>query len=73
MTASIPIVCANFTDPVGVGLVASESRPGTNVTGILLRLPGLTGKQLEIAADLVLPSKVGVLLNLSNPANAVQW
>ena len=75
VTDSIPIVCATLTDPVGVGLVASESRPGTNVTGILLRLPGLTGKQLEIAADLVpmLPSKVGVLLNVSNPANAVQW
>jgi putative ABC transport system substrate-binding protein len=40
VTDSIPIVCANLTDPVGAGLVASESRPGTNVTGILSDLRG---------------------------------
>src|SRR5262245_19556148 len=32
-TASIPIVGVNMTDPVGFGLIASEARPGTNVTG----------------------------------------
>jgi putative ABC transport system substrate-binding protein len=49
-TRAIPLVCMNCTDPVGMGLVTSESRPGTNVTGNLTRLEGLTGKQLELAS-----------------------
>src|SRR5262249_58222511 len=52
-TPSIPIVGVNLTDPVGFGLVTSEARPGTNVTGVLFRLEGLTGKQVEIALDLI--------------------
>src|SRR5262249_58222595 len=49
-TASIPIVAVNITDAVGFGLAASEARPGANVTGILFRVEGLTGKLVEIAA-----------------------
>src|SRR5262249_51624913 len=37
-TASTPIVGVNLSDPIGFGLVASEARPGTNVTGVLIRL-----------------------------------
>jgi putative ABC transport system substrate-binding protein len=33
-TASIPIVMWGTTDPVGIGVVASLSRPGGNVTGL---------------------------------------
>jgi putative ABC transport system substrate-binding protein len=69
----IPIVGINLTDPVGMGLVKSEARPGTNVTGSLVRLHGLTGKLLEIARDL-LPSAttISVLVNVGNPSNVVQ-
>src|SRR5262249_16471336 len=72
-TASIPIVGVNMTDPVGFGLVASEARPGTNVTGILYRLEGMTGKQVEIALD-VMPgtTRIGVLVDVNNPANTAQ-
>jgi putative tryptophan/tyrosine transport system substrate-binding protein len=72
-TADIPIVGVNLVDPVGTGLVNSEARPGTNVTGTLQYLPGLTGKQLEIARDIV-PSlnKIGVLGNANNPFNVAQ-
>jgi hypothetical protein len=52
-TASTPIVGVNLTDPVGFGLIASEAHPGTNVTGILFRLEGLTAKQVELALDLM--------------------
>jgi putative tryptophan/tyrosine transport system substrate-binding protein len=46
---------------------ASEARPGSNVTGILVRLEGLTGKQLEIARDLVpTAAKIGLLINPNN-------
>jgi hypothetical protein len=37
-TSSIPIVGVNLTDPVSVGLAASETRSGTNVTGTLIRV-----------------------------------
>jgi putative ABC transport system substrate-binding protein len=73
VTISIPIVCVTCTDPVGMGLVSSEARPGTNVTGNLTRVAGLTGKQLELASEIV-PGliKIGVLINVSNPTNVVQ-
>jgi putative ABC transport system substrate-binding protein len=72
-TASIPIVGVNLTDPVGFGLVASEARPGANVTGILFRLEGLTGKQVEIALDLMPGTdKMGVLVDVTNPTNMLQ-
>ena len=63
-TASIPIVGVNLDDPVSLGLVNSEARPGTNVTGTLQYLPGLTGKQIELSRDLI-PRimKIGVLGN----------
>jgi putative tryptophan/tyrosine transport system substrate-binding protein len=72
-TASIPIVGVNLTDPVGLGLAASEARPGANVTGILFRLEGLTGKQVEIALDLMPGTdKMGVLVDVNNPSNMLQ-
>jgi putative tryptophan/tyrosine transport system substrate-binding protein len=72
-STSIPIVGVNLTDPVNFGLIASEARPGTNVTGVLFRLEGMAGKQVEIALDLMPgTSKVGVLVDVDNPSNAVQ-
>ena len=72
-TGSIPIVAITVTDPVGMGLVASEAHPNTNVTGTLIRLAGMTGKQLEIGLDLVPGAKqIGVLINPKNSASMVQ-
>jgi putative tryptophan/tyrosine transport system substrate-binding protein len=72
-TATIPIVGVNLTDPVGFGLVTSEAHPGTNVTGVLFRLEGLTEKQVEIALDL-LPgtNSIGILVDVNNPSNMLQ-
>jgi putative ABC transport system substrate-binding protein len=69
----IPIVGVNLTDPVGFGLVVSEARPGGSVTGILYWLEGLSGKQMEIALDLVPGAhKVGLLVDATNPSNELQ-
>ena len=54
-------------------LVASEARPGGNVTGILVNLEGLPGKQFQLAAELVPgANKIGFLFNLSNPGMTFQ-
>src|SRR6516165_12205651 len=60
-TKTIPIVGMTLDDPVGLGLIKSDARPGGNVTGLLSSLPGLPAKQLELARDLI-PSaaKVGL-------------
>src|SRR5262245_18812862 len=72
-TASIPIVGVNMTDPVGLGLVASEARPGANVTGILFRLEGLSGKQVEIDLDLMPgATSIDMLVDVNNPSNIPQ-
>jgi putative tryptophan/tyrosine transport system substrate-binding protein len=72
-TSTIPIVCVNCTDPVGMALVTSEAHPGTNVTGSLTRVEGLTGKQMALATEAIPGlSKVGLLINVSNPSNLVQ-
>jgi putative ABC transport system substrate-binding protein len=72
-TASIPIVGINMSDPVGLGLVASEARPGTNVTGVLTRVEGMPGKQLEIVHDLIpTVGRIGVLANANDPTTAMQ-
>jgi putative tryptophan/tyrosine transport system substrate-binding protein len=72
-TETIPIICITCTDPVGVGLVKSEARPGTNVTGFLTRVEGMSGKQLELAQQ-IFPTlhNIGVLINSDNPSNLVQ-
>jgi putative ABC transport system substrate-binding protein len=68
-TATIPIVNATLTDPIGFGFVASYARPGGQVTGILVSVDSLTGKQLELVLE-VLPraTRIGILLNVGNPA-----
>ena len=48
-TMTIPIVALDLeTDPVQAGWVSSLARPGGNLTGLFLDLPGLAGKWLEL-------------------------
>jgi putative tryptophan/tyrosine transport system substrate-binding protein len=54
LTATIPVVMANFGDPIGSGLVASLARPGGNVTGLYNYFAELVGKRLELLKE-VLP------------------
>src|SRR5918994_1010886 len=63
-TRTIPIVFASVADPIGSGFVASLSRPGGNLTGLLQYEEGITGKWLamlkEIAPNL---TRAGLLAN----------
>jgi len=50
---TIPIVVPVLADPVALGLIASDARPGGNVTGIAPYVKGLPAKQLELAHEIV--------------------
>jgi putative ABC transport system substrate-binding protein len=64
---TIPIVCPLLVDPVGFGLIKSDARPGGNVTGLLLFVEGLPGKQLELVLDLIpRATKIGLVVNPDN-------
>jgi len=73
-TSTIPIISAAIIDPIDLGLVASHPRPGGNLTGILISLDTLMGKQLELGAELVPGAKkAGMLINGASPARTVLW
>jgi putative ABC transport system substrate-binding protein len=72
-TKTIPIVCALLDDPVGLGLIKSDAKPGGNVTGLLTSLPGLPAKQLELARDLIAgATRIGLLVNPINVSDLSQ-
>jgi ABC-type uncharacterized transport system substrate-binding protein len=73
-TSSIPIVMLAVFDPVGIGVVKSLERPGTNVTGTTMYAPQLIGERLRILKRIV-PNldKVAMALNGNNANNAAQF
>jgi putative ABC transport system substrate-binding protein len=52
-TSTVPVVMLGAADPVGVGLVASLSRPGGNITGVSLQSPELAGKRMELLTEII--------------------
>jgi putative ABC transport system substrate-binding protein len=70
VTKTIPIVFAQHADPVGLGDVASLSRPGGNITGLSMLLTELSVKELEILRE-TLPhaARIGVLWNPTTPSH----
>jgi len=67
-TSVIPIVCPALADAVHLGLIASEARPGGNVTGIEPYVAGLPAKQMEVAREIAPRAKrIGLLTNLHDP------
>ena len=52
-TTTIPIVMITQVDPVQAGLVASLARPGGNITGLATLQRDLSGKRLELLAEVV--------------------
>jgi len=67
-TTTIPIVFDTGFDPVQLGLVASLSRPGGNLTGVSNLNVELGPKRLELVRELVPAATViALLINPTNP------
>jgi putative tryptophan/tyrosine transport system substrate-binding protein len=65
-TSTTPIVMRTGGDPVKAGLVASLARPGGNITGVFARSVELSGKRLELLAEVVPGIKRIAVLTASN-------
>ncbi len=67
-TATLPIVAIHVGDPVELGLAVSLARPGRNLSGSTIRIPGFTAKALELLIE-AFPSakRIGVLANPTQP------
>ena len=66
-TSTIPIVFSAASDPVRLGLVASLSRPGGNVTGMSTLTTPLGAKGVALLKELL--PKASVIAHLVNPSN----
>jgi putative ABC transport system substrate-binding protein len=67
-TQTIPTVFVAVNDPIGSGFVGNLARPGGNVTGFMLDVSSLGGKQVELLKE-VAPGTLHVAL-LSHPATS---
>src|SRR5262245_20253011 len=67
-TVSIPTVFLSVGDPVGLGLVESLSRPGGNITGLAVYIPGnFVAKTIDTLREVVPhASKIAILINPGN-------
>ena len=72
-TKTIPIVIATAGDPVKMGVVASLSRPGGNVTGVSNIAGEIAPKVVELARS-TLPglSRIAILWNPTNPGYGIE-
>src|SRR5215471_2061561 len=70
-TATIPIVFVTAGNPVELGLVASLSRPGGNVTGVTELSVEVGPKRLELLHELIPTANImALLINPTNPSLA---
>ncbi len=69
-TSTVPIVFAQVTDPVGLGVVKNLAQPGGNITGITQHDFSIGAKWVELLRELS-PAlrRVGIFFDPSNPAN----
>jgi putative ABC transport system substrate-binding protein len=70
-SSTIPIVLAFGADPVRLGLVASLSRPGGNVTGVTFITSELEPKRLEFLSQVVPQAATIAYLNI-DPRSSTQ-
>jgi len=66
-TSTIPIVFSIGLDPIQMGVVASLSRPGGNITGVYYLSAALMPKRLELLSELV--PGAGTFAFLTDPKN----
>jgi putative tryptophan/tyrosine transport system substrate-binding protein len=73
-TSTIPIIVPALGNPIALGLIETDARPGGNLTGIMPYIKGLPAKQLELAREIV-PSalKIGIVNNSSDVKAVGQW
>lgn len=73
-TRNIPIILGASPDLVEAGFVASQARPGGNITGMSWMSSELAGKRLELLRQIV-PSvtRVAVLSNPDHPGEHLDW
>jgi putative ABC transport system substrate-binding protein len=71
-TATIPIVCPGFTDPVAEGHVSSLAHPGGNITGLSWQSSDASGKRVQLAIEVIRDLRqLGVLFDASDAAAVV--
>jgi len=71
-TATIPIVLAEVSDPVGNGLVASLAHPGGNITGVTDFGIELATKELDVLRTLFPKATRFAVLMSDNPVHPLQ-
>jgi putative ABC transport system substrate-binding protein len=72
-TTTIPIVFEVGADPVEIGLLASLSRPGGNITGVANLNAEVGPKKLQLLYELVPTATIiGLLVNPANPGNEIR-
>jgi len=70
-TTTIPIIFEVGSDPVELGLVASLSRPGGNVTGVTQSNIEIAPRRLELLHELLPMARVmALLVDPTDPTNA---
>jgi putative ABC transport system substrate-binding protein len=73
-TSTIPIVVPALGNPIALGLIETDARPGGNLTGIMPYIKGLPTKQIELAREIMPRAlKIGIVNNSSDVKAIGQW